>query len=87
MTNSEELFFTHLSHVLQEIIEKNSRKDDSLVYTVQEAAEKLKISTNKAYELARCGEIPTVKIGGRVMVPKKRLEDMVNSEGGGQQWA
>lgn len=87
MTRHEEIFYTQFVHVLQDFLQKNSRKqDEALVYTVQEAAEKLKISTNKAYELARTGQIPTIKIGGRVLVPRKRLEEMVNAEGGGKQW-
>ncbi len=46
---------------------------ECLTWTVREAADLLGISRNSAYGTARIGEIPTVKIGGRVLVPKEAL--------------
>ncbi len=51
------------------------RNDDGiLAWTIPEAAKKLGIGRNTAYEAARRGEIPTVKIGKRLLVPRKALE-------------
>ncbi len=47
---------------------------DILVWTIPEAAKKLGIGRNTAYEAARTGEIPTIKIGKRLLVPREALE-------------
>ncbi len=47
---------------------------DILAWTIPEAAKKLGIGRNTAYEAARTGEIPTVKIGKRLLVPREALE-------------
>ena len=44
------------------------------VLTIPETAKILRIGRNSAYEAARTGEIPTVKIGKRLLVPRKALE-------------
>jgi excisionase family DNA binding protein len=41
--------------------------------TVEEAARTLGISRTLAYEAARSGELPTVRIGKRLLVPKIAL--------------
>jgi excisionase family DNA binding protein len=51
--------------------QKNSEK---LTYTVPEAGEILGVGRSAAYEGARTGEIPTIKIGKRILVPKIALE-------------
>ena len=43
---------------------------EKLVYSVQEAAEVLGISKSYMYELARRGEVPALKLGKRLVVPK-----------------
>ena len=45
--------------------------------TVTEAAKVLGVSRNKAYEAAHRGEIPTIKIGKRLLVPLAALERML----------
>ncbi len=45
--------------------------------TVSEAAKALGVSRNKAYEAARRGEIPTIKIGKRILVPLAALERLL----------
>lgn len=44
---------------------------------VEEAAALLGISRGSAYEAARRGEIPTVRIGHRLLVPTARLLEML----------
>ena len=51
--------------------------------TVTEAAEALGVSRNKAYDAARRGEIPTIKIGKRILVPVVALERMLQGPSDG----
>ena len=44
------------------------------VLTIPETAKILRIGRNSAYEAARKGQIPTIKIGKRLLVPRKALE-------------
>ena len=50
---------------------------ERLCYTVPEVAEMLGISKNHAYEMARCGEIPVLRLGGRIVVPKAAFDRML----------
>jgi excisionase family DNA binding protein len=52
-----------------------------LVLTVEEAAAALGISRASAYEAVRVGEIPSVRIGRRILVPKSALQRMLDSAG------
>jgi excisionase family DNA binding protein len=40
------------------------------VYTVPEAGRLLGLSRNGAYEAAKRGDIPTIRVGRRLVVPK-----------------
>lgn len=44
-----------------------------LTVTVEEAAEMLGVSRNSAYVAVRSGELPSVRIGKRIVVPKSAL--------------
>ena len=50
---------------------------DRLTLTVEEAAHLLGISRGLAYELARSGRLPVVRLGRRLLVPKVALERML----------
>jgi len=50
------------------------------VWTLKEAATILRISRGSAYEAARRGEIPTIRIGRRLLVPSDALERMLSAE-------
>ena len=54
---------------------------EPLVLTVTEAAEILGISRSFAYELCRTGELPALRLGRRVVVPRRALVDFVESSG------
>lgn len=43
------------------------------VYTVAEVATMLSLSLGTAYTLARAGDIPAKKMGGRWVIPKRRF--------------
>jgi excisionase family DNA binding protein len=47
--------------------------DDRLVFTVTEVAELLGVSRAFAYELAARGELPVLRLGRRIVVPKAAL--------------
>ena len=51
---------------------------ERLTLTVREAAHLLGISRGLAYELARCGKLPSVRFGHRLVVPRVALEKMLN---------
>jgi excisionase family DNA binding protein len=48
------------------------------VYTVKETAYLLSLSLGSTYALIRSGEIPAIKLGGRWLVPKRRLHEWVD---------
>ncbi len=50
------------------------------ILTITEAAEILRIGRNSAYEAARSGQIPTVRIGRKILVPKAQLAKLVGAE-------
>ena len=47
---------------------------EKLAYTVQEAAEVLNIGLNKTYELIQQNQIPFIRVGRKILIPKKTLE-------------
>jgi excisionase family DNA binding protein len=53
-------------------------KKDEKTLTIPEAARLLRISSLKAYQYARRGQIPSVRIGPRtIRVPKAALDDFL----------
>ena len=54
------------------------------VLTIDEVARILRIGRTAAYEAARRGEIPTLRIGRRLRVPRHRLEAMLAGEAMGE---
>ena len=52
-----------------------------VLYRVDEAAEALRISRSVIYELIRSGQLRTVKVGRRRLVPVQALDDYVASLG------
>jgi len=65
----------------------NPRKDhmstantDPHVLTVEEAADFLRVGRSAAYEAVRRGEIPSVRIGRSIRIPRHRLEEMIGAQ-------
>lgn len=53
----------------------------ALTYSIREVALALGISPSTAYRQVRAGEIPSRRIGRRVVVPKRALDEwLVNRE-------
>ena len=53
---------------------------DRLVVTVEEAGRLLCLSRASAYAACASGQIPVIRIGRRLLVPKARLEAMLKGE-------
>ena len=47
--------------------------DERLTYSIPETAKILGIGRNLCYDRVKTGEIPVIKIGRRLLVPKKAL--------------
>ena len=52
---------------------------DRLTHTVDEAGRLLGLSRNSAYALAKTGELPTIRLGKRLLVPKAALARLLAS--------
>jgi excisionase family DNA binding protein len=50
--------------------------------TIPEAARKLGVGRNQGYIAAHSGQIPTIKIGKRLLVPIAALENKLRNAGG-----
>jgi len=49
--------------------------------TIAETADFLRLGINQTYAAAKAGEIPTIRIGSRILVPTSRLLEMLGEEG------
>ena len=54
---------------------------ERLTYTIEEAARLLGVSRGTANESARRGELPTLRLGRRLLVPRARLEELLGAGG------
>ena len=48
------------------------------VLTVTEVAEILRVNVQTAYRLVRRGAIPSVRVGGKIVVPRSRLAGLLS---------
>jgi excisionase family DNA binding protein len=53
-----------------------------LTLSVEEAAKLLGVGRGLAYDAARRGELPTIRLGRRLLVPTARLLELVGAENG-----
>ncbi|MBW3643336.1 MAG: helix-turn-helix domain-containing protein [Actinobacteria bacterium] len=56
-------------------------KAQPLTLSVEEAARLLGISRTLAYDLVRRGELPRLRLGRRVVVPRQALQDLIGGAG------
>ena len=63
--------------------------NERLTLNVREAARVLGLSRNSVYQGCITGEIPCIKIGKRILIPRAKLERMLagNNEGHDEQGA
>ena len=56
------------------------RNKERLTYDVPEAGALAGLGRNASYDAVKRGEIPTIKIGNRLLVPKKKWDAVLNGE-------
>jgi excisionase family DNA binding protein len=56
-------------------------RDEKLVLSVEEARKMLGLSRGLTYEAIRNGEIPSIRIGRRILIPKAALERKLGVSG------
>ena len=54
---------------------------EKLTLNINEVAAALGISRNAAYQACKKGEIPAIRIGKRLLVPKNQFERMLDGNG------
>lgn len=65
------------------VIVSTSEKLERATITIEEAAQILGIGRAHAYELARTGELPVLRLGARrLLVPKRALERLLENGSG-----
>lgn len=52
-------------------------EEEKLTLTIKETAKLLGIGRNLAYDRVKTGEIPVIKIGRRLLVPRRALEKLL----------
>jgi excisionase family DNA binding protein len=57
---------------------------ECLTYSVSEAAQILGISERHAWKSVRQGDLPSFRLGGRVLIPRARLQDLLTGPESGQ---
>ena len=57
-------------------------ENEPLALTVDEAARVLRISRNSAYQAVKNGEIPSIRIGNRIIVPRQPFDRMLEGAKG-----
>ena len=61
--------------------DQDTHADKRLVYDVTEAGEMLGLNRNAAYAAAKRGDIPTIRIGKLIRVPKVAFDRMLERAG------
>lgn len=56
--------------------------DRRLTLSIDEVAEILGISRGLVYGLVARGELPSIRFGRRILVPKKAVDELVNAYAG-----
>ena len=57
-----------------------SLEDLPLTLTVEEAGQILRVGRNTAYELVRCGKLPSVRVGQQIRTPRQALLDYLSRQ-------
>jgi excisionase family DNA binding protein len=52
-------------------------REGCLTYSIEEVARKLGVGRNQAYEGARRGDFPTIRVGKRILAPKQPIDRML----------
>lgn len=72
---SEQAYTTDVMMIqMDEFTEQPQEEPPRDVMTVDEAARRLGISRSSAYEAVRSGELPAIRVGRRLLIPRVRFE-------------
>ena len=55
-----------------------TQDEDRFVLTVAEAMVKLGVSRGLLYEAVRTGQVPSIRIGRRILIPRAALDRLLN---------
>ncbi len=55
-------------------------EDKSVIMSVEEAAVVLGIGRQTAYRAARDGQLPVIRIGKRLLIPRKAFQEMLDGK-------
>jgi excisionase family DNA binding protein len=55
--------------------------ETKLTYSVAEAAQRLGLNRDTAYRAVHSGTIPSLRIGGRLLIPRAALDKMLERAG------
>ena len=58
------------------------RNDDIIMYTVKDIQRVFNFSQTQAYSLANANGFPSIRIGGRILVEKRALENWLKKNEG-----
>ncbi len=56
-------------------------ESEKLVFTVEEAGKKLGLSRPSAYLAIQRGDLPFIRVGRRILIPRSALEKMLANAG------
>ncbi len=65
----------------EELMATKTAESERLVYTVPGAGKLLSLGRSASYEAVARGEIPVIRIGRKLLVPKAALEKMLAEAG------
>jgi hypothetical protein len=57
------------------------RETERATYDIAEIAKKFGIGRNQAYEAAKRGDFPVIKIGKRLLAPKAAIDRILDGDG------
>jgi excisionase family DNA binding protein len=66
------------AQIMEPNIINETGRSQKLTYTIREVAEVLSISVAHAYKLADQQAFPTIRLGNRILVSIKKLEEFIN---------
>ncbi len=61
-------------------MKKQDENGDAVVLTVEEARKLLRLSRGATYEAIRTKQIPSIRIGRRILVPRVRLNELLQGK-------
>ena len=73
----DKYYTTHLKIEPSKLMKEHDMEEERLTLTVEETAKLLGIGRNLCYDQIKTGEIPSLKIGRRLLVPRAALEKLL----------